>query len=576
MSTDLSDAFLQAIRESPDDDTPRLVYADWLEERGDPRGEFIRVQCERARLPEHHPRRVVLQYQEQALLDRHGAGWRAALPKFPGVTWGEFERGFVASVRVADFVALTRHYGEIGRAAPVTAAAVRTAHYDDNLRRLPALPNLRSLAARELNDRVGELCDAAILSTLTALDLTGNSLDNPGLFRLTRSFYLANLRRLTLDDNAIGQYGMDSLAGAERLANLTHLSLRGNGGGGYSDDPTIGAEGVRILAGSPYLSNLTSLDLGNNEIGSEVVAPLLESRYLTKLTHLSLANNRLNEHGMEAFAQARGKVRLRSLDVGDNRLGDRGMAALASSSVLDDLERLDAALCQVGDSGVRRLCRMPLVKALCVLNLDGNDVGADGAAALAEAGAKFKNLHTLSLANNEIDPGRAAGAGAAQQPADRRGRVRAGRGEPAAARVAESDGRRRGQRRAGGAGRGGRLRQPVAAAPRAQPGRAGGSAGAGEVAAGGAAGPAAPGRQPARQRRRQGAGERENDDAARGADADAQPDDGRGDGAASAGPRPRVAEPGFVGGAGQPALRGDAAAAGAALQRRVVEGEPGA
>ena len=30
------DAFLQAIREAPEDDTPRLVYSDWLDEHGDP------------------------------------------------------------------------------------------------------------------------------------------------------------------------------------------------------------------------------------------------------------------------------------------------------------------------------------------------------------------------------------------------------------------------------------------------------------------------------------------------------------------------------------------------------------
>lgn len=40
------DAFLEAICERPEDDFPRLQYADWLDERGDPRGEFIRVQCE--------------------------------------------------------------------------------------------------------------------------------------------------------------------------------------------------------------------------------------------------------------------------------------------------------------------------------------------------------------------------------------------------------------------------------------------------------------------------------------------------------------------------------------------------
>ena len=37
MATPHDEAFLQAIRENPDDDAPRLIYADWLEERGDPR-----------------------------------------------------------------------------------------------------------------------------------------------------------------------------------------------------------------------------------------------------------------------------------------------------------------------------------------------------------------------------------------------------------------------------------------------------------------------------------------------------------------------------------------------------------
>jgi uncharacterized protein (TIGR02996 family) len=36
-------AFLTAILERPDDDARKLVYADWLEERGDPRAEYIRL-----------------------------------------------------------------------------------------------------------------------------------------------------------------------------------------------------------------------------------------------------------------------------------------------------------------------------------------------------------------------------------------------------------------------------------------------------------------------------------------------------------------------------------------------------
>jgi len=45
-------AFHRLIAAAPDDDAPRLVYADWLEERGDPRGEFLRLECRLRALPE--------------------------------------------------------------------------------------------------------------------------------------------------------------------------------------------------------------------------------------------------------------------------------------------------------------------------------------------------------------------------------------------------------------------------------------------------------------------------------------------------------------------------------------------
>lgn len=42
-------ALLRGVEAAPDDDLPRLVYADWLDEHGrHARAEFIRVQCERA------------------------------------------------------------------------------------------------------------------------------------------------------------------------------------------------------------------------------------------------------------------------------------------------------------------------------------------------------------------------------------------------------------------------------------------------------------------------------------------------------------------------------------------------
>jgi len=44
------DALLRSIREDPDDPARRLVYADWLEERGDVRGEYLRLSCRLAEL----------------------------------------------------------------------------------------------------------------------------------------------------------------------------------------------------------------------------------------------------------------------------------------------------------------------------------------------------------------------------------------------------------------------------------------------------------------------------------------------------------------------------------------------
>src|SRR5690349_17980473 len=83
------DAFLQAIIDSPDDDAPRLLFADWLEERGDvARAEFIRVQIELARLPFDDERVSALQAREFRLLSRHGMTW------LNGAEQGRFRRGF--------------------------------------------------------------------------------------------------------------------------------------------------------------------------------------------------------------------------------------------------------------------------------------------------------------------------------------------------------------------------------------------------------------------------------------------------------------------------------------------------
>jgi uncharacterized protein (TIGR02996 family) len=149
-----ADALLAAVIASPDDDLPRLVYADWLDEHGEPeRAEFVRAQveleqmesdpdqdrcytkgtvCRDPRCPSlrWHMWQKALRLREGELLRLHAAAWVPgelvavspaaevwfAFPGQAGHCVGRFGRGFLKSmtlpaaewVRHADAV-LARH-----------------------------------------------------------------------------------------------------------------------------------------------------------------------------------------------------------------------------------------------------------------------------------------------------------------------------------------------------------------------------------------------------------------------------------------------------------------------------------
>jgi uncharacterized protein (TIGR02996 family) len=93
------DGFIQSIIEDPEDDTPRLVYADWLEEYGCPeRAEFIRVQIALDRLPTGDPSWASLRTREAELLDCHQREWVGPLRSL--LTRWMFRRGFLDEVAV--------------------------------------------------------------------------------------------------------------------------------------------------------------------------------------------------------------------------------------------------------------------------------------------------------------------------------------------------------------------------------------------------------------------------------------------------------------------------------------------
>jgi uncharacterized protein (TIGR02996 family) len=300
------DAFLRAIAESPDDDAPRLIYADWLDERGDPRGEFIRVQCELARMPPGDPpghvtradaygfqceltlmtpdeprspdalRRQELQAREQALLTAHAATWLG--PLFSLIRTGEITRGFIAKFPL--FLGRPGLGGE------------------DLIQGMLACPLLLSIPELNLErNRVGSNAVRALAASwkvqrLEALWLGGNPVGVEGARALAASPHLRHLSRLDLSTNGLGNDGAQALAGATEMPSLEVLNLRKN---------RISAAGAEALAECPHWPRLMVLNLGNNPIGNRGAMALAGSRYLTGLRTLHLRGTGMGWQASEAL-----------------------------------------------------------------------------------------------------------------------------------------------------------------------------------------------------------------------------------------------------------------------------------
>jgi uncharacterized protein (TIGR02996 family) len=85
----VTEDLVAAIYADPDDDAPRHVLADYLSDRGDPRGEFISLQLARGR------KRIGLA-RELELQQAHVSEWLGALAVVVDVRRSQFERGFLS------------------------------------------------------------------------------------------------------------------------------------------------------------------------------------------------------------------------------------------------------------------------------------------------------------------------------------------------------------------------------------------------------------------------------------------------------------------------------------------------
>src|SRR5437899_983006 len=118
-SVKIEQSCLHDICENPEDDTPRLVFADWLDEHDDPdRAEAIRIGVRRRQLDELDPEAWVLDSRLDRIQGRCARTWERQLPRSKEILW-EFFGGLPHSVYVDSPEALRKHEDAIFSAGPV-------------------------------------------------------------------------------------------------------------------------------------------------------------------------------------------------------------------------------------------------------------------------------------------------------------------------------------------------------------------------------------------------------------------------------------------------------------------------
>ncbi len=373
MSDHLHAAFLAAIADRPDDDLPRLVFADWLDENGQPdRAEFIRVQVELATLSGFDPRRATLKARAAVLASNKDA-W--TLPEFRGQSQ-VFRRGFVELVNVsAEW--LVAHPNAL-LTAPGPLRGVRVFGASTFLDELVGLRGLARLETLDLSNTlfpqggVRRLFAAARLDNLRELILrNSNFWEGEELAALADTPVAERLRSLDVSGNRIGDAGVGVIATRPEFRNLESFIYRGDE---IDYQLCVHAGGARALAESATLTRLTVLDLGDQYVGDAGLPPLVNSPTVGRLERLVLDYNDLGDSGDEwvsAVVRSSHLSKLRELVLCGNRLGPLGAAELANWPHLERVRVVDL-----------RECREPL--GASPLPIDRRRTVGDGSAPLSE------------------------------------------------------------------------------------------------------------------------------------------------------------------------------------------------
>jgi uncharacterized protein (TIGR02996 family) len=402
LMSDSRDALYRAICAEPDEDTPRLAFADLIEEEEDSlRADFIRAQIALARVPPDDPVAIATRHKNPGAVDGHAMAH--TLPKTLPAAYGwhafAFRRGFPWKVGVHNSAAFDAA-GEVFEVAPIRALDVgprgrpevdivagwphlsrlqrlefSTAHFGPREAEcLGSSPHATALTelAFEFDgitaDGLAALVRSPLFDQLTALDLRSNAIPSALLAEaIGRVRRPDGLARLSLAASKITGRDGDDLFTLPVMRGLHHLNL--------SDNQFLGPKGAEALAKSGLLGSVRILEMADTHPGVSGIRQLAETGSLAGVRCLDLAESGLGPLGIETLVGSQALNSLRVLNLAGNRVRDRGAAALAASSSLAGLLELDLANAELTDAGARALAASPYFDGLLRLNLTAQTHG---------------------------------------------------------------------------------------------------------------------------------------------------------------------------------------------------------
>jgi uncharacterized protein (TIGR02996 family) len=306
---DHGDVLMREILDHPDDDAPRVVYADWLLLHGDEeahaRAELIHAQCalETATAAE----KPALQVRARTVLKEWKRTWTKDLTRaYISGRW-RFRRGFLdgGTLTATKFV-------EVAEVMFQHAPMLRSMIFPEASNELVALsksPYLARLDDVDLDEmcRCGrckierelpDLFASPNAVSIRRLILSGNHIDPDNARKLGESPHLRGLVELDVSDNRIDAAGAVAIV---QLGNLRKLSLSAN---------PIGDDGARALAKADL--QVADLDLSYTSIGEIGARALADASWADSIRSINLRGNKLGKGAPRAALRARFGARLKA------------------------------------------------------------------------------------------------------------------------------------------------------------------------------------------------------------------------------------------------------------------------